>query len=471
MKKIVNEREKFRIKSEKDHHIAPNTKIHQTPKLPLIAVAILLLTASIANAAVSVQNITVKQRDPASGLVDIAYEIVSDKPDAEYSVSLTARSAVTEPGLGSAPGIHTVRTFTGSGAEGAKVKAGRHQVVWNMKADAPDLKTDTLAIAVVVSSGTEQYLVIDLSAGADASSYPWRYAATPPDAASDACRTTELWLRRIEAGTFTMGSPDDEEGRDPKLETQHPVTLTQPFYIGVFEMTQQQWQLVMGNNPSIFKKAADSAKYPVEAVSYNDIRGAEAGAGWPESDAVDATSFMGRLRARTGLVCDLPTEAQWEYACRAGTTTAIYSGKSLNLGDPRNDEVRAYVKLRKDYWSAATDELGRYCWWSGGKDAVTAGSTTAVGGYLPNAWGLYDLYGNAWEWCLDWRQNNLGTAAVTDPVGPSKGNGRMLRSGGWKNGAQFLRSAFRSNGWASPSINDYSYGFRVVIRPPVRAGQ
>lgn len=440
-------------------------------KLPLFAVAILLLTACIADAAVSVRNITAKQRDPLNGLVNIEYEIVSDKPDEEYLVSLTARSTAVVPGLGTARGIYTVRTFTGSGAAGAKVKAGRHQVVWDMRADAPDLKTDALSIAVVVSTGAEQYLVIDLSAGADAASYPWRYSATPPDATGDACRTTELWLRRIEAGTFTMGSPDDEEGRNPKYETQHTVTLTQPFYIGVFEMTQQQWQLVMGNNPSIFKKAADAAKYPVEAVSYNDIRGSNAGAGWPKSDAVDADSFMGRLRARTGLVCDLPTEAQWEYACRAGTTTAIYSGKSLNLDDPRNDGVRAYVKLRKDYWSAATDELAKYCWWDGGKDATTAGSTVAVGGYLPNAWGLYDLYGNAWEWCLDWRQNNLGTAAVTDPVGPSSGRGRMLRSGGWKNGAQFLRSAFRANDWASPSINDYSYGFRLVVRPAMKKSE
>lgn len=154
---------------------------------------------------------------------------------------------------------------------------------------------------------------------------------------------------------------------------------------------------------------------------------------------------MGRLRARTGLVCDLPTEAQWEYACRAGTTTALYSGKRLNLDDPRNDEVRAYVKIRKDYWSTATDELGRYSWWEGGKDVTSVRSTTAVGGYLPNAWGLYDLYGNAWAWCLDWFKSGMSAAAVTDPAGPASGRGRVVRGGGWKNGAHFLRSAFRSN--------------------------
>jgi len=328
----------------------------------------------------------------------------------------------------------------------------------------------TAQAAEPVSKKTELYLVVDLSAGAEADSYPWRYSATPPDVAGDACRTHELWLRRIEAGTFIMGSPADEEGRAPKVETPHTVTLTQPYYIGVFELTQQQWRLVIGKNPSTFK-GADAVKFPVEAVSYHDIRGSSAGAGWPGSDAVDADSFMGRLRARTGLVLDLPTEAQWEYACRAGTTTALYSGKSLNLADPRNDEVRAYVGgKRKDYWSAAADELGRY-WWNGGKksDAVPETGTAAVGSYLPNAWGLYDMYGNVWEWCLDWLKKDLGTAAVTDPVGPSTGRTRVLRGHGWKNGAQTFRTAARGNDWGKPSIVDYSYGFRVVARPAVRA--
>jgi formylglycine-generating enzyme required for sulfatase activity len=96
-----------------------------------------------------------------------------------------------------------------------------------------------------------------------------------------------------------------------------------------------------------------------------------------------------------------------------------------------------------------------------------------VGSYLPNAWGLYDMYNNAWEWCLDWWVGNLGTAAVTDPVGGS-GKGkktRVLRGAGWKNGAQTSRSAFRENDWGSPTIVDYSYGFRMVVRPPVRADQ
>ncbi|MBO7620170.1 MAG: formylglycine-generating enzyme family protein, partial [Victivallales bacterium] len=160
--------------------------------------------------------------------------------------------------------------------------------------------------AKVHADGT--YLVIDLE------TWQYRYTDTAPNLSDDTCRTTELWLRYIPEGTFIMGSPEDELGRWDD-ETQHKVTLTKPFYIGVFECTQRQWELVIkGYRPSYFRNDDYYATRPVEQVSYNMIRGKEAGAGWPDSDAVDATSFMGILREKTGLMFDLPTEAQWEYA-------------------------------------------------------------------------------------------------------------------------------------------------------------
>ena len=181
-----------------------------------------------------------------------------------------------------------------------------------------------------------------------------------------------------------MGSPQDEVGRRSSDMASHQVTITDIFYIGVFECTQKQWELVMGNIPS--NKKGDCR--PVEQVSYSMIRGSgeKAGAGWPEyGHTVDATSFMGKLQAKTGLTFDLPTEAQREYACRAGTTTALYSGK--NLTNSNED--------------AATSELARYRYnQSDGKGGYTSGHTK-VGSYLPNAWGLFDMYGNADEWCLD----------------------------------------------------------------------
>ena len=287
------------------------------------------------------------------------------------------------------------------------------------------------------------YAVVDLSGGADAASYPVRYSAVGPDLNDDTCRTTELWLRKIPAGTFMMGSPEDEVGRDTD-ETQHEVTLTQDYYMGVFECTQKQWELVMGSNPSSYQGDCR----PVENVSYNIIRGtgAQAGAGWPTyGHAVDASSFMGKLQAKTGLVFDLPTEAQWEYACRAGTTTALNSGKNLtNTGqDDAMDEVGRYDYNR-------SDSKGGYS------------QHTKVGSYLPNAWGLYDMHGNVYEWCLDWYNSSYGTTAVSDPVGPNTGSYRVKRGGNWNFNVQNCRSAGRSNSYPSYISN---YGFRVLCLP------
>ena len=295
------------------------------------------------------------------------------------------------------------------------------------------------------------YAVVDLSGGPNASSYPVRYTDVVPNLEDDTCRTTELWLRKIPKGTFIMGSPEDEEGRF-RDETQHEVTLTQDYYIGVFECTQRQWELVMGDRPSFFNNTAYYATRPVEQVSYNMIRGtsARAGAGWPSyGHAVDATSFMGKLQTKTGLVFDLPTEAQWEYACRAGTTTALNSGKDLTsyLQDP------------------AMDEVGRYEYNNGDKTDPNYG-TEKVGSYLPNVWGLYAMHGNVSEWCLDWHAlYTTSTAAETDPIGPTLSDwanaGRVLRGGNFLSEAQNCRSARR----ALSSTDYYSpfAGFRIVI--------
>jgi len=299
------------------------------------------------------------------------------------------------------------------------------------------------------------YLVADLSGGTSAPSYPVTYLdAVPAGGWTDEHKTTKLVLRRIPATTpdYTMGgrSTDYPGASDSGL---HQVTLTQDFYIGVFEITQRQWELVMGNKPSYFNNATYYQTRPVEQVSYYDIRENPANSDdpavdWPNNSAVNATSFMGRLRAKTGTAFDLPTESQWEYACRAGTTTALNSGYNLTSAgeDPRMDEV------------------GRY-WYNGGS-GYSAGcepsaGTAVVGSYQPNAWGLYDMHGNVWEWCLDWYGGYPGT--VSDPKGVSTGSYRVFRGGSWDYNAFACRSAYRN--YIYPDDRGNRSGFRAVLPP------
>jgi formylglycine-generating enzyme required for sulfatase activity len=314
-------------------------------------------------------------------------------------------------------------------------------------------QVDPCMLVRVRAGQPDEYLLIDLSGGADATNYPVStLAAVPAGGWTEEHRTTMLVLRRIPAGTFTMGSPTGELGRDRNSdETQHQVTLTLDFYIGVFEVTQEQWYRVMGDWPSFFTNATYRDSRPVEKVSYNDIRGSSAGAGWPGSSAVDATSFMGHLRAKTGLTTlDLPTEAQWEYVCRAGTTTALNSGNNLTSiwSDPNMDEMGRYF------------HNGGSAWTRGGDTKV---GTARVGSYLPNGWGLYDMHGNVWEWCLDWYASTY-PGTVVDPAGAASGSNRVYRGGSWFDHAQYCRSADRN--FFLPSFVSVNYGIRVAGTRP-----
>ena len=297
-----------------------------------------------------------------------------------------------------------------------------------------------------------QWMVVDLSGGPSAERYPVRGEMHGPDLSDEACRTTELWLRRIPAGTFRMGSPAGEIGRT-SAEAQRDVTIAKPFFIGMFEVTQRQYELVMGVNPSMYKGGAR----PVESVSYDDLRGARKGAFWPADDGVDGDSFFGRLRSRTSLAFDLPTEAEWEYACRAGTQTAFSNGQEISnpLKDPA---LRRIARYGYDQ----TDAKGGY-----------SAAHTKVGSYLPNGFGLYDLHGNVAEWCLDWWTGDLGTAAESDPSGPKSGKCRTVRGGCFScyiyaGGAMANRSAYRTDyygyGENTPDRRHEYIGFRVRLR-------
>jgi|GEM_PF-5517944 len=301
----------------------------------------------------------------------------------------------------------------------------------------------TATVTILASN----YLVVDLSAGSTASNYPLTtLSAIPTGGWSDEYKTSKMVFRRISAGAFIMGSPSNELSRYSN-ENQHQVTLTQPFYMGVFEVTQKQWERVMGTWPSYFNNASYRDTRPVEQVSYNDIRGMNAGTNWPANGNVDVDSFMGRLRARTDKAFDLPTESQWEYAGRAGTVTALNSGYNIT-----NTASDTHVSA-----------VGRYLYNGGsnhGQSVDASGGTAKAGSYLPNAWGLYDIHGNVWEWCLDWYGGSYPDT-VSNPKGVESGLFRMGRGGSWYNDANACRSANRVSGYPDNAV--YFVGFRTVL--------
>ncbi len=231
----------------------------------------------------------------------------------------------------------------------------------------------------------------------------------------------------IPPGTFMMGSPEDEPERSED-EILHKVTLTKGFYMQTTQVTQKQWKAVMGNNPSYFKNCDEC---PVESVSWNDVQ-----------------EFIKKLNGieKKELYC-LPTEAQWEYSCRAGTATPFFFGKCLSTDEANYDGNYPLKGCPK----------GKY-----------REKTVPVGSFAPNAWGLYDMHGNVWEWCQDW-YDTYPANAVTDPGGPSEGSSRVGRGGSWSHLARLCRSAYRY--YDSPSGRIYYLGFRLLLSPQVSSEQ
>ena len=288
---------------------------------------------------------------------------------------------------------------------------------------------------------------------------------------NDEYKTTKLVLRRIPAGTFNMGSPADEQYRCRKpssfssaalQETQHPVTLTKDFWIGVFPITQGQYKLITGSatvptTKHDYTHCSDTDLHPVYDVRYKeDVRGSSKGSEWPSSHDVDASSILGKLRSilNGDLAFDLPTEAQWEYACRGGNegSNIFYSGK-----------------LSYANGAVQSDNRNEICWnYYNSKDLddSTKVVTQAVGGKLPNAFGLYDMLGNVGEWTLDHASagSDYDLVNTSDPVGLASGN-YVIRGGdvGLDYGTSaFLRSASRIQ-TASVIYSAVHVGFRVCV--------
>jgi formylglycine-generating enzyme required for sulfatase activity len=247
-------------------------------------------------------------------------------------------------------------------------------------------------------------------------------AAPPKELTVDLGGDVKLEMVLIPAGEFLMGSSDADASAfgSPSTEEKpaHRVRISKPFYLGKYPVTQEQWEAVMGGNPSHFK----GPRNPVENVNWNECR-----------------QFLEKLNAKAGTQGGkfvLPTEAQWEYACRAGSKTRYY------FGDDESD-------------------LEKYGWYYANSDR----KTHPVGEKKPNAWGLHDMHGNVWQWCADWYDEKYYAASpANDPSGPAKGLFRAARGGSWLSSSRRCRSADRFD-FGEPTLHFYALGLRVAQVP------
>lgn len=399
-----------------------------------------------------------------------------------FSQDMSTRAVTIQYRLSAAPGIVTVDVRTNN-AEGTAVSIGDanitflsgdvntlvepseslRTITWLARKSWPDHKITDQSVSVKVTAWATNtppdYLVADLLDSTNIHYYTSAEALPDGGLSNAVYRTTRLVMRRIHATgiTWPMGARG-ELTTDAAEETPHNVTLSNDYYIGIFECTQAQWNNIKtGEWPSYWHNEGDKYGRPVEQVSYNMIRSTV----YPAAPAT--SSFLGILRTKTGLTLDLPSEAQWEFACRAG---CHFEGK---WGDGSSIQAK----------SGASDTnlaaLGRYVG-NGGRlpdgtaytnaapDCTQEHATAIAGGYHPNDWGLYDMHGNIKEWCLDFYAQDIAAlnGAVNTGIAPNSSANHVMRGGSWLDNASDCRSARRFQ-WAGSDDNYNSYGFRIAL--------
>lgn len=346
---------------------------------------------------VTITGVSSRQRWPWNNLVDVDFTINGNAGD-PYSIDISAT-------CNSGATTLTAKTFA---SEPVAAAGAQSRVVWDLGADYPDLKADDFIVTVTATplkDSTPVYMVVDLSKGAGATSYPVRYTTTAPTTVAgelNPCKTTELWLRRIKAGTVKMGGGsacDVSAGYKT-----HTVTLTDDFYIGIFPITYAQYQNIgqtVATSRSLmhFTNETCSATRPLDSVTFPCLR--DSAYLCPQDPSIhDSRSILGRLRARTGLDFDLPTEWQWEYAIRAGKFVGgngdRYSGATYRMRKTPSSTYEYYSQERM--WN-------------------TQYGTTYVDAGRPNDWGIYLVYGNVWEWCINSSMTITQNESYTDPLG------------------------------------------------------
>ena len=422
--------------------------------------------ALLASAAVpEVRDVTMAQA--ADRLVTITYTLA----DAPAVVTLDIQTNVAADVWHSIGG-ENIQGVTGDVWKKVESGADAKTILWRPDLSWPDHKIADGGVRAVVTAwaldNTPDYMVVDISATAAANSqtyYPAVEFLPGGILSNTAYRTSMIVMRKIMARnvTWTMGPTALETQKLQNEGNAHQVTLTNNYYIGVFPVTQSQWALVCPawTMPSAYSNESYRAMRPVECVSYNDVRNSDAANNWPAPPAT--TSFLGLLRTKTGIDFDLPGEAQWEFAARAGN------------GDTKWGDGTAVLNTDSD---ANLNGLGRYSrnggqiqngnsWVNAPNTCTAANATAIVGTYRPNSWGLYDVHGNVWEWCLDYYTTQL--AALNGAVNTVKSDDnaqRVAKGGCWNAPARYCRSAARYNfgPWSRAGYN----GFRLACTAGLR---
>ena len=405
----------------------------------------LLAGAAFADPSVTVTSVSASAK--GAGFVDIAYETAGVEAGAECSYEL----ALTVGGVAAA-------SFTDFAWCDLPIANGSHTVTWNAKADGvetPDLSTFSGAIAPVTATKTDaDYMIVDVSAGKVAASYPIRYAKAGANVTTAQFNKPEYKLhkiafKRVKVGDFLETTVGDQTypytfkmgvGTVATGTAWHPVRLTKDYFLGIFEVTQQQYKDVTDANPSAYtskETALESIKaeitdytmHPVNKLVYDTLAGAD--------------GLFGRLTARAGVTIGAPTEAQWEFACRAGCESKYHWGADIETAEG---------ELVED----------RYGWnnLNSSPNAGTGRTTHGVGELLPNAWGFYDMTGNCYEYCSDFHadyKSKSTSAPEEDPTGAESGK-RVIRGGAFAHKRTCMASGDRSNSQDGSTDGGGGYG-------------
>jgi len=340
------------------------------------------------------------------------------------------------------------------------VRTDTRRIVWDAAKDLPNGFKCTNVLVTCrderILTDSKRYMVVDLSSGPSGSSFAVSYTNQPPSGGwTEEHMLQKLVLRRIDPGTFQMGSPASDVEHVAN-ETYHKVALTKPYYLSVFELTGKQYSLIRGGDLQDTKPVAEtlgvirgfdmgtadqSATLGYYSTTMQIVQKQARSANcWPASDSVDGNSVIGRLRSKTSLKFDLPTEAQWEFACRAGATTPLYIG--LDNSEMNRAKISGTPK---------TDPSGSHLIY--------------VGNYQPNSWGLYDMNGNIGEWCLDIYCENLGDSSVSDPRG---GAVKYSQVDAWSHSQQLAQSSagariyYNGQEFYSEMAKSYTYTFKYT---------